>query len=502
MQVDDRGSCDWDVVVVGCGNAALCAAVASREAGARVLVLERAPEAKRGGNGIFTGGLVRFAYSGLDEIRQLAELSDHELRTLDVGSYDQGTFFDDVARLGDYQADSDLLSALTSRSFPTMLWLRKHGVRFIPSMGLHAYRDGAGRTKFRGNAPLEVVGGGLGLVDHLASLATDNGVEIRYNARAVALNPSVDGSWRLVHGGRQDPTEVTTRSVVLACGGFEANAAMRAQYLGPGWDLARVRGSEYNTGDGIRLAHEAGAALVGNWSGCHATPTDAQTPRFGDRRLLHTFTRHSYHFGIMVNRNGLRFVDEAEDLETHTYAKFGREILIQPGGIAYQIFDAVGAKLTREEYWNRYATREQAQTIGELGAKLGLGEAFAQTVERYNAALDDTPFDPSVKDGKATTGLIPPKSNWAIPIVTPPFYAFPVACGITFTYGGLGITPEAEVRDEDGQSIPGLYAAGEIIGDLFYNNYPTASGITTGAVFGRTAGHNAARYALPAQARP
>jgi tricarballylate dehydrogenase len=488
---------DWDVVVVGCGNAALCAAVAAQEGGTRVLVLERAPVDKRGGNGIFTGGLVRFAYDGLDDLRQLADITEDESEKLDVGRYDAATFYDDVASLGDYLADPDLLDALTSRSFPTMRWLRELGLRFIPSLGMHAHEVN-GKIHFRGNAPLEIVGGGLGLVTFLVELAGKRGVEIRYDARAVGLARTDGGRrWRVsVNSG----PDVTTTSVVIACGGFEANAAMRAQYLGPGWDLARVRGSEYNTGDGIRLAQGVGAALVGNWSGCHATPTDAQTPRFGDRKLLHTFTRHSYHFGIMVNRHGQRFVDEAQDLETHTYARFGREILRQPGGIAYQIFDSVGEKLLREEYRNRYATHESADTIAELGAKLGLSEAFVRTVEDYNAALTDVPFDPAVKDGKGTRGLYPPKSNWAIPIAEPPFHAFPVVCGITFTYGGLCISAEANVCDEDGADIPGLFAAGEIIGGLFYHNYPTATGITTGAVFGRTAGTGAARHALAARA--
>ena len=485
-----------DVVVVGCGNAALCAAVAARQAGASVLVIERAPRSKRGGNGIFTAGLVRFAYDGIDGIDELADLSEVERATLDVGSYPPEAFFDDVAQLTDYLSDPDLLWTLATQSFPTMLWLRGNGVRFIPSLGMHAYEEG-GRIRFRGNAPLEISGGGLGLVTHLVELAESLGVTVWYDARAVELaRDGDDNGWRV---GIQRPDEnivVGGKSVILACGGFEANAAMRAQYLGPGWDLARVRGTEYNTGDGIRLARGVGAALVGHFSGCHATPTDAATPRYGDRQVLHTFTRHSYNFGIMVNRNGTRFVDEGQDYETHTYAKFGREILAQPGGIAYQIFDAKGAALLREEYWTPHATRIVGETIGELAVKAEISGDLGATVSEFNAAVSNEEFNPAIKDGKGTVGTYPPKSNWAIPIVDPPYYAFPVVCGITFTYGGLRISTDGNVLDESERPLPGLFAAGEIIGGLFYHNYPTASGITVGAVFGRIAGRGASAHAL------
>jgi tricarballylate dehydrogenase len=482
-----------DAVVVGCGNAALCSAVAAGQEGARVLVLERAPRQKRGGNGIFTAGLVRFAYGGMEDIRTLVEVSDEEAAGLEVGSYRAADFFEDVARLGDYLADPDLLEALTTRSLPTMQWLRSVGVRFLPSFGLHAYRSG-GKTFWRGNAPVEISGGGVGLVSHLVGVVEKQGTVIEYEARAVDLRRQGD-RWVVTFGRGGERYEVDAAAVVLACGGFEANARMRAQYLGPGWDLARVRGTEFNTGDGLGLAFGVGAAGTGHWSGCHATPTDAETPRYGDRQLLHTFTRHSYNFGIMVNREGRRFVDEGQDLETHTYAKFGREILVQPGGTAYQIFDAMGAKHVRDEYWTGHASRLSADTLEQLAELTGVGPRLVETVREYNASTTDVAFDATTKDGKRTEGLTLPKSNWALPLTDPPFYAFPVVCGITFTYGGLRIDSNANVMDENDQPLPGLFAAGEIIGGIFYHNYPTATGITTGAVFGRTAGMNAAAFA-------
>jgi tricarballylate dehydrogenase len=488
------GEKQWDVIVIGCGNAALCAAASAMEEGADVLVLERAPESKRGGNGIFTAGLVRFAYDGIESIQQLAEIPEEEAATLDVGSYPASRFFDDVASLGDYLADPDVLDALTSGSFPTMLWLKSLGVRFIPSYGMHA-KEHEGKIHFRGNAPLEISGGGLGLVEHMVKVVERKGGDIWYSSRAVGLERSEYG-WAVSVSQPDAMRTVEARSVVFASGGFEANPSMRAQYLGPGWDLARVRGTEFNTGDGIKLAESVGAALTGNWSCCHATPTDAATPRTGDRVLLHTFTRHSYNFGIMVNREGRRFTDEAENYETHTYARFGREILKQPGGEAVQIFDATGAELVREEYWSGVATRIQADTLPELAEKLGLGETFLETVQSYNDSVLDAPFDPKTLDGKGTQGITPPKSNWAVPIEKPPFYGFPVVCGITFTYGGLKISGDANVLDEEGRELPGLFAAGEIIGGLWYNNYPTATGITTGAVFGRKAGMGAGKHAM------
>ncbi|HEX4444199.1 MAG TPA: FAD-dependent tricarballylate dehydrogenase TcuA [Galbitalea sp.] len=480
-----------DVLVVGCGNAALCSALAAHQAGATVMTLEKSPRDKRGGNGIFTGGLVRFAYGDIDGVRTVVDMTDEEANRYDVGTYTSDDFFEDVASLGGYRADPDLLDTLTSSSLETMQWLRSLGVPFAPSLGLHAFQDGD-KIVFRGNAPVEVSGGGLGLVEHLAKTAEAAGIQMEYDARATALTRSGE-RWDVTYRQAGIEHTVSAGAVVLASGGFEANRRMRAQYLGPGWDLAKVRGSEFNTGDGHRLAESVGAAMAGHWSGCHATPWDAEAPMTGDRKLLHAFTRHSYIFGVMVNAEGVRFVDEGQDLETHTYAKFGREILAQPGAIAYQIFDADGFGRLRNEYASRGTTHIEAPTLPELATKLGLGDRMVDTIEEYNAATDSSlEFDAGKKDGKSTRGLPLPKSNWATPVVKGPFHAYPVTCGITFTYGGLKVDAGANVIDEYGDQINGLFAAGEILGGLFYHNYPTATGITTGAVFGKTAGTHAA----------
>ena len=286
--------------------------------------------------------------------------------------------------------------------------------------------------------------------------------------------------------------------MVLASGGFEANAEWRARYLGPGWDLAKVRGSRFNTGDGIRMALEAGAMPHGNWSGCHAVGWDRNAPPMGDLAVGDGFQKHSYPFGIMVNARGMRFVDEGADFRNYTYAKYGRAILEQPGQFAWQVFDGKTIGLLRDEYRIRQVTKVTADSLDELARKLdGVDAAgFLATVEAYNAAVrTDVPFDPNVKDGRGTVGIEPAKSNWANAIDEPPFAAYAVTCGITFTFGGVRIDGEARVLDTEEAPIHGLYAAGELVGGLFYVNYPGGTGLTAGAVFGRIAGASAARAA-------
>jgi tricarballylate dehydrogenase len=291
--------------------------------------------------------------------------------------------------------------------------------------------------------------------------------------------------------------DVKARSVVIACGGFESNAEMRTRYLGPGWELAKVRGTPYNTGDGIRMAMEIGASSYGNWSGCHAVGWDYNAPEFGDLTVGDNFQKHSYPWGIMVNATGRRFVDEGADFRNYTYAKYGRVILNQPNNFAWQIFDKKIIPMLRDEYRIKRVTKQSASTIEELAKKLeGVNpEGFIDEIKAYNAAVKkDVPFNPNVKDGRCTVGLPVNKSNWANTIDEPPFEAFQVGCGISFTFGGVRIDPDTgQVIDGDMNPIPGLYAAGELVGGIFYFNYPGGSGLMSGTVFGRIAGHGAAR---------
>lgn len=481
-----------DVVVVGAGNAAMCSAISAAEAGASVIVLEKAPKAERGGNGVFTGGFLRFSFDGFDDLQQIVQMNPDEVATSEVGCYSTEDFYLDVAEVTDYRADSDLVELLVNESHPTVSWLRSIGVPFLPSFGLHP-RDAEGTAHFLGRAPAaEVSGGGAGLIDALYRRAEGLGIPVLYEARAAALETE-DGRITGVRV-RQGHAEgrISTRSVVLASGGYEANSRMRATYLGPDWDLARVRGSRHNTGDGIAMALAVGAEAFGHWSGCHAAPTDLNSPVVGDRNFTDGFVRRSFHLGIMVNRNGHRFADEGEDHEANTYSTMGRKIIAQPGQIAYQLFDAATVDLLRPEYSMRQATRIVASTLEELAVKLEVEpKELVATVESYNASVSDAVFNPRITDGKSTTGIFPPKSNWAVPLATAPFYAFPVTCGITFTYGGLRVNQRAQVLHEDGQPIDGLFAAGELVGGLFFGNYPTGCGIMAGSVFGRTAGLSA-----------
>jgi tricarballylate dehydrogenase len=285
---------------------------------------------------------------------------------------------------------------------------------------------------------------------------------------------------------------------VLACGGFESNAEWRTRYVGPGWDLAKVRGTRFNTGDGIRMALEIGAIPYGNWSGCHAVAWDRNAPEFGDLAVGDNFQKHSYPFGLMINARGERFVDEGADFRNYTYAKYGRAILEQPGQFCWQVFDSKVVHLLRDEYRIRQVTKAKADTLEELAQKLeGVdGAAFLKTVAAYNSAVrQDIPFNPAVKDGRRADGLAVPRANWANTLDKPPYEAYAVTCGLTFTFGGLKIDNDARVIDTEGEPIRGLYAAGELVGGLFYFNYPGGTGLMSGSVFGKIAGTSAGKAA-------
>jgi tricarballylate dehydrogenase len=260
-----------------------------------------------------------------------------------------------------------------------------------------------------------------------------------------------------------------------------------------------VRGSRFNMGDGLRMALDIGAAPYGNWSGCHATGWDRYAPEFGDVNVGDQFQKHSYIFGLLINANGKRFVDEGWDFHSFTYAKYGGEVLKQPGQFAWQVFDSKVKNLLRSEYRIKFVTKVTANNLEELAPQLEGVDAqqFLKTVREYNGAVrDDVRFDHTIKDGKSTVGIEPQKSNWAQKLDTPPFDAYMTTCGITFTFGGLRIDRESgQVLNVHLKPIPGLYCAGEMVGGLFYFNYPSGTGLVSGAVFGRVAGTGAGRAA-------
>jgi len=489
-----------DVVVIGAGNAAFCAALAAAEAGASVLMLERAPEAESGGNSRFTAGAFRCVYDGVEDLKALMpDLSAEEIARTDFGSYPEEKFFDDMGRVTEYRTDPDLCELLVKRSKETMRWMRANGIRFAPIFGRQAFKVD-GKFKFWGGLTVEAWGGGPGLIAGLTEAARKKGIAIAYETRALALVAGDGGvtGVRVRHGGKS--VEIAAKSVVLAAGGFQANAEWRTRYLGPGWELAKVRGTRFNTGDGIAMALAIGAMPFGNWSGSHAVGWDRNAPEFGDLAVGDGFQKHSYPFGIMLNARGERFVDEGADFRNYTYAKYGRVILAQPGQFAWQIFDGKVLHLLRDEYRIKRVTKARADTLEELVQKLddvNAAQALA-TIAAYNAAVKrEVPFNPNIKDGRGTAGLAIAKSNWANTIDEPPFEAYAVTCGVTFTFGGLKIDREGRVIDSDGAPIAGLYAAGELVGGLFYFNYPGGTGLMAGSVFGKIAGHSAGSRAAP-----
>ena len=485
---------DCDVLVVGAGNAALAAAVSAREQGAgRVVVLEKATEALRGGNTHYSGGLFRFAYDRAEDLLPLVPDVERQMPDFvsTVEPYPVAQFRADLHRVTEGRTDPELSEILLTRSFDTVRWVAAQGVPLEAAVSLSAVKVG-GKTRWSPGAIIRARHEGVGLSRAWFEIAASRGVEIRYETGAVQLLQDRRG--RITGVGvrdREGYQEVSATAVVLGCGGFESNPEWRARYLGRPWDHAKVRGTRYNTGDGLRMAIDAGALPYGQWTGCHSTPIDADAPPFGDRKLTDKSNRLSYPYGVLVNRLGRRFFDEGEDFQFYTYAKLGGIILNEPGGIGWQIFDSKVTHLLEGRY--QTGAPLTADSLEALVDKLPLDRAAGRrTLEAYNAAVTAGRFDPTVRDGLATRGLPLAKSNWAQRLDTPPFLAYPVTGGITFTFGGVRVNDRAQVMSTSWAVIPGLYACGEMVGGLFHGNYPGGTGLMSGAVFGRLAGAQAA----------
>jgi tricarballylate dehydrogenase len=486
----------YDVVIVGAGNAAFSAAHASIERVGRVLVLEKAPREWAGGNSYFTAGAIRTTYEGLEDLRPIVEnLTDELAAATELPPYTPDDFMSDMERVTEGRCDKELTRILVDDAADTTRWLHEKGLRYRLMYDRQSFEVN-GKRRFWGGLVLGTVGGGRGLVEQHIAAAERSGIEVRYDSPVVGLLQEDEAVTGVVCKGPDGREEIGARATVLASGGFESDPRMRAAYLGPQWDVAKVRGTPYNTGEVLRIALESGAQPYGNWSGCHAIAWDAAAPPTGDRELTNLLSKQSYPLGIVVNKYAQRFIDEGADFRNYTYAKYGAEILRQPGALAYQLFDAKTEPLLRQdEYSAPGVSRYEATTIRELGQKLGMNaDALERTVEEFNAAVQSGAFDPTIKDGKGTHGLRPPKSNWAQALDSPPFYGFAVTCGITFTFGGLRVDADSRVLDQTGLPIQGLHAAGELVGGLFYHNYPGGSGLMAGAVFGRRAGATAARH--------
>jgi tricarballylate dehydrogenase len=488
---------DFDVIVVGAGNAALAASVSAVEHGAgRVLVLEKAPRDMRGGNTHWSGGLLRIAYDDVADLEALVPDAEEKLPgfTAGVEPYTRADFHEDLARVTGGRSDPELAAILIDNSYDTVRWMHDHAsIPMEPAFSLGGIRVG-NVVKWPKGAVIRAQHEGVGLSRSWFRCAEEKGVVIRYGAGAVGLVSDSRGRVSGVTIRTEEGMEsYAAGAVILACGGFEANAQWRAQYLGHPWDHAKVRGTAHNQGDGLRMALALGAMPWGQWSGCHSTPISNEWGAFADRALTDKSNRLSYPFGVMINRRGLRFVDEGEDLQFFTYAKYGGIILKQPGSLAYQIFDQKTVHLLE----GRYQTSDPitADTLEDLVGQLDIDDRpqALRTLNEYNeAACDEPGFDPSKKDRLATKTLVINKTNWALKLDRPPFVAYSATGGITFTFGGLKIDAQARVIGTDWRPIPGLYTCGEMVGGLFHDNYPGGTGLVSGAVFGRIAGRNAA----------
>lgn len=483
-----------DVLVIGGGSAAHEAAIAARQAGARrVLMLEKAPQPEFGGNARYSHTGFRFVHAGKDEVRRF--VPDFDARTYEkmhIPPYSAEQFTADLDRVTQGRIDAALARKLVDGSNEAVHWMRESGVVWEPEKTTEV----AGKLYMEPGINIHPIGGGPGLLEQLRRIAAGLDVEIRYEARVIGVHGNANG----VEGVRVlDPEreyDVGAGAIICCAGGFQANPEMRARYLGPNADTMKVRGSKHNTGEVLMLLLGLGAKAAGHWQGAHMTPIDAkapdvETPIRADGRG-NMMNRYDYNFGITVNALGARFYDEGEAKISYTYAKTGRAVLGQPGGVAYQIYDDTGIELFR--HGRDYpATMVEAPTIRDLAAKIGVEpDVLDDTVSRFNAACrKDVAFDPSKPDGKCTEGLTPRKSHWAVPLDKPPFRAYPITAGVTFTFGGLGVNERAEVLNSSLRPIKRLFASGDIVG-LFFHNYPSCTGQTRNAVFSLAAGRNAA----------
>ncbi len=464
MTSDGPARVSCDVAIVGCGMAGLAAGLAAAEAGADAVLLEKAPERRRGGHTQF-GESFRFPTAEFDV----------EGYSFDV-EYTAAEYYSDLMRLSNYAADEALVDRLTTEATPTLEWLTEHGLDWETEPPHAGYTSG--RVWLDGEQ----------FVSAMVGLVEDAGGEVVYDAEARQLRRDDDGRVAgveaFVDGER---TVFDAGAVVLAAGDYGSSKEKRVQYYGGGYEHMTVRGSRYNTGEAIDAALDAGAKAEGEWSGAHMAIIDAGSPPVegGITRI------DGYQYGLIINHDGERFLDEGEDARANTYAKFGRRIFEQPYHEAFIVVDAQTVDEVAHMGPSRPVT---ADSIEALARRLDIEnvERAVETVEAYNAACDPGEFEPNELDGNATEGVSPPKSNWALPLTEPPFTGYPVTGGFTFGFGGVAITPDAEVLDTRDEVIPGLYAAGNATGGLFYHNYPGGSGLTNAAVFGRIAGEAAA----------
>lgn len=483
----------YDVIVVGGGNAGLVAALSAAEHGGSVLLVEKAPEDEKGGNTKYCA-FYRFTYRGREDILSLVPDTPEDMRQrlADIPPYTTDMFYNDMMRVTRGRVNPEMLEVVVNNARPTIDWEIAQGVeQELNNRGWFIYEN---KIYFEPGTCIMPKNYGPGLVEMLMKACRRKGVEIVFQAGVVRLlvdlEKGVNGvAVRTPEGVREISAK---RGVILASGGFQASPEMRGKYLGAGWDIMKVRGTKWDTGECLNMALALGAKTCGEWSGGHCTQVDAGGPDYdmGDA----TF-RSSYQFGIMVNSEGKRFIDEGADFRMNTYARYGREVLHQPHGWACQIFNHELVQKGLLEPMYNVGTSVVANTIKELAEQIEVSpQQLEKTIIEYNHAVQDGEFVPAKLDGKKTVGIDPPKSNWAIKI-EPPFIAYPVTSGITFTFGGLETNKYGQILDVFDNPIPGLYATGEIQG-FFYHNYAGATGMMRAAVFGRIGGAHAMGHSI------
>ena len=483
---------DVDVLVVGAGSAAFAAAVSARQAGAeRVLMLEKAPESGFGGNARYSTTMFRSVHHGAAELREfLPEVDERLFRRMRLPPYTAEMYVADLHRVTMGRVNPRLAQTLADGSNAGLHWLLDQGVRW-EATGTCSEANGEIHFVDPGYV-LSPVGGGLGLLGHWQRLRQQLGIELRYESEVRALLGTDRRVEAVRVGGPEVDYEVRAASVILCSGGFQASPEKRARYLGHNADLMKVQGSPYDTGEVLMMAVGLGAAPAGQWSGADAASLDGTLP---DEESSHNAWRRGYQHGITVNIHGQRFFDEAQG-ETET-RDTPWEIVAQPGGVAFQIFDQKARPFLADEYQRGAALLTSASLDG-LAEQLNLNAAALQrTVQEYNAAVrDDVAFDSSRPDGRSTLGLVPRKSNWARRIDSPPFLACPVMAGITFTFGGLEVNAHAQVISARGWPIQGLYASGDLVGLFYHRHHLSASGQMRNVVFSRLASAHAVPHTV------
>jgi tricarballylate dehydrogenase len=455
---------DYDVIVLGGGNAALCAALTARQAGRRVLVVERAPREFRGGNSRHT--------------RNLRCAHDRPTKVL-TESYSQDEFFADLLRVNVGETDEALARLLIGRSAECTEWMEGFGVRFQSALKgtLHLSRTNA-----------FFLGGGKALMNSYYAAAERLGIDVLYDAEVEGLEIADAGcrSVQITPGART----VRGAVVVLATGGFESDLTWLRDAWGDAADNFIVRGTPYNTGVPLRRMLDAGAQPIGDPRACHAIAVDARAPKFDGGIVTRL---DCIPLGIVLNQQGERVADEGEDLWPKRYASWGTLIARQPGQLAYCVVDAKVARLFMPSVFPPIV----ADTIQELAVRLGLPpDRASATVQQFNAAVRPGTFDHTALDDCRTSGLSPDKTHWAQRLDTPPFWGYPLRPGITFTYLGLRVDEDARVLTNDGRKMRNVFAAGEIMaGNVLRKGYIAGIGMTIGTVFGRIAGESASRAA-------